>query len=355
MKSIFLEKGTFLTSLLVFVILSTLIIQMYISKGATSKNITSEVKTLRNYLKRQKQFLHSLHINNSPNKPQTDELDLQHMMNNSSLTSLEILKKLGKAPTKKEQLIIADILFKQQEELEKEYIEKVYSNAMSPVHIHGIYRPILDCKAVSRMGKITDGGKWICDSWKLSKLNLGRRCIAYSWGGNAETSFEKDMIKTYGCEVHTFDPTVDPRVMTPEKLGFSDLYFHQWGLGPMPDGKMKLKVGREEKSLKTFTQTMAELGHNEVDIQKVDCERCEIGGFNILFDKEEIGKQFANTKPKIILVETHIDPRKVKLELFNIFRGLKSLGYYMYMRERNPASEFTYEWSFVHRDYFLKD
>jgi hypothetical protein len=51
-------------------------------------------------------------------------------------------------------------------------------------------------------------------------------CLVYSIGSNNQIDFEIAVTKHLGCEIHTFDPTLN-------KPFIGDAYssFHPWGLG----------------------------------------------------------------------------------------------------------------------------
>jgi len=47
--------------------------------------------------------------------------------------------------------------------------------------------------------------KYICRAPLLRQ----QACVVYSFGSNGQVSFEEEMIRRTGCEVHVFDPTMD--------------------------------------------------------------------------------------------------------------------------------------------------
>jgi len=267
-----------------------------------------------------------------------------------SLSEVEVIEFLGRQPTREEQLLIADYVFEKQREKAKYWIQKIESGEdVSQWDVFTVYEPIVSCETVNRIGRKEDGGKWLCDAWKLIPTNLKRRCVVYSWGSKNEPSFEEDLIGNFGCVVHTFDPTQDVPSTSPN-LPPSQYFFHSWGLGPDTNGLMTLG----EWPLKTLTKTMEELGHQTVDIQKIDCERCEVNGLGIIFDSPEHTEKFKASSPKMVLLETHASVEDSKDQLFKLIEGLKKLGFYMFYVERNSACNVCREFAFVHADYFLK-
>ncbi|XP_061164492.1 uncharacterized protein LOC133173523 [Saccostrea echinata] len=62
------------------------------------------------------------------------------------------------------------------------------------------------CKQVVRIGRVVDGGWNVCHDMIL-KTDVNR-CIVYSFGINHDFSFDDDMVRTYNCNVYSFDPTM---------------------------------------------------------------------------------------------------------------------------------------------------
>ena len=53
------------------------------------------------------------------------------------------------------------------------------------------------------MGKLGDGGKWICDPHRIREEQ--EECLVYSVGSNNDFSFEQAILEVVGehCEIHT--------------------------------------------------------------------------------------------------------------------------------------------------------
>mmetsp|Transcript_2170 Transcript_2170/g.3655 ORF Transcript_2170/g.3655 Transcript_2170/m.3655 type:complete len:346 (-) Transcript_2170:210-1247(-) len=133
------------------------------------------------------------------------------------------------------------------------------------------YEPDFVCQYERRIGKVGDGGKWICDPHRIAEQE---ECLVYSVGSNNDFSFEEAVLREIGphCEIHTFDfgnyaagaEKVGTRLH--EGVNKTAVVYHQVGVG--------LDEPPKFKSLKTIVE---ELGHvnRTVDIFKIDCEGCE--------------------------------------------------------------------------------
>jgi len=146
------------------------------------------------------------------------------------------------------------------------------------------------CQHERRIGKLGDGGKWICDPHRIAKQES---CLVYSIGSNNDFSFEKAVLKDIGmhCEVHTFD--YDDYSEGAKEAG---VHYHQMGFGL--DG-VSSSLGFEASKFKSLKTIVKELGHEGriIDIFKIDCEGCEWSTYKSWFD--------AGVTLKQIQVEVH--------------------------------------------------
>ena len=118
-----------------------------------------------------------------------------------------------------------------------------------------IFDAVADCITMNRIGKIGNGGKWICNEDKIKEHS-----VVYSFGAGPDISFEEAMARRYGCEVHVFDPSpkaVERFVSLAEgkKYGDGSVTFHSWGIGPVsdtPEESMRLIIDGVECQVKTL-------------------------------------------------------------------------------------------------------
>jgi hypothetical protein len=126
------------------------------------------------------------------------------------------------------------------------------------------WEPAFTCQQERRIGRWGDGGKWVCDPYRITQNK--QSCLVYSVGSNNDFSFEEGVWQDVSseCEIHTFDPTIGNH---PSNLPVGkNIRFHPWGLAPENDGADK-----------TLSSIIQELGHTgrDIDILKIDCEGCE--------------------------------------------------------------------------------
>ena len=111
------------------------------------------------------------------------------------------------------------------------------------------------------------GPKFVCgvDVLAAKSNSTSDGCLVYSIGSNNDIAFEEATYNHIGCEIHTFDPTLD-------KPFVGDKYatFHPWGLGE--DG-VKMSGNRKDWVGMSMEHVLRELGHENrtIDILKVLC------------------------------------------------------------------------------------
>lgn len=96
------------------------------------------------------------------------------------------------------------------------------------------------CKQMVRLGNIVDGGWDVCHDVQFRPKHP---CIVYSIGISWDFSFDEDIANTYGCDVFSFDPSMDT-----DDFRYSDrIMFYNVGLGAkvseitVKDSKWKIK------------------------------------------------------------------------------------------------------------------
>lgn len=147
-------------------------------------------------------------------------------------------------------------------------------------------RPNPHGTVLERLG--SDYGGWIVDS-----RHLGQESVCYLAGVGEDTTFDFALINKFGCTVHAFDPT--PRAVTyADHVGTDDprFRFHPVGLldenthvdfyEPADPAHASYSVGNLQATAKSvlcpvrrLTTLMGNLGHDRVDLLKLDIEGAE--------------------------------------------------------------------------------
>ncbi len=177
--------------------------------------------------------------------------------------------------------------------------------------------------------------------WTICPELLEQRVVVYSMGIGDNIDFELAVMDEWGAEVHAFDPT--PPAAWVKNLGLPDrFHFHAWAAAAQ-DGELMLypRIKRDGSTsddmytlvagesgrhdgikvpAKSISSIMATLGHDSVDIIKLDIEGAE---YEVLEDllSEKI-------RPRHLLVEFHHRfPGIGKSMTTDIVRQLQLNGY----------------------------
>lgn len=200
--------------------------------------------------------------------------------------------------------------------------------------------PEIACEFEERIGTRGDGGKWVCDSYKLSRKVRREPVIIYSIGYGNSFSFEAafhDEVNN-NSEIVVFE--IDKRLYEKAvRVGPKYITWKHWGL-----------ANRDDRAKEHFTLPTMRLmlGHNErvIDIFKIDCEGCEFDTFRTWFNPIE--KQSENL-PVQILIEVHWrDPKSAR----SLLEYLMDLDYVVFRREPNYLARSSYmEFGLVQRSF----
>ncbi|KAK3101365.1 hypothetical protein FSP39_003029 [Pinctada imbricata] len=173
------------------------------------------------------------------------------------------------------------------------------------------------CHQNIRVGNVVSGGWNVCHD---PAYRPSSPCLVYSFGINDDWTFDEDMVATYGCEVHSFDPSIDRK-----SYHYSNqVHFHNLGLG----GKdYKTSTGWE---LRTVDTIMKMLGHSDriIDILKMDAEGAEIPALKQMF------KTGTLRKVRQLNVEYH---GKGNLDMVLVAKNLHDLGFRIHWSNMNLA------------------
>jgi FkbM family methyltransferase len=193
--------------------------------------------------------------------------------------------------------------------------------------------PDVDC-ATERFGSDYGG-------WEIVPTNITSLSVVYSFGVGEDASFDVALIDEYDLTVHAFDPT--PRsIEWVSRQGFSDRFvMHEYGIAAF-DGaasfhppenpehvshtlldRPKTKARAISVPVRRLSTIMADLGHDRIDIIKLDIEGAE---YDVVADISA-----SHIRPRQVLVEFHhrLPGVGVKKTREAIAR-LRSMGYRLF-------------------------
>jgi FkbM family methyltransferase len=151
--------------------------------------------------------------------------------------------------------------------------------------------------------------------WEVAYEYLNKDSIVYSFGVGEDASFDIALIEKYGLTIHAFDPT--PRsIEWVKRQNFPpNFVMHTYGIANF-DGKaffyppenpehvshtILRRVETQNNAItvpvKRLSTIMRELGHDHIDVLKMDVEGAE---YNVIEDMK-----YSKIRPKQILVELH--------------------------------------------------
>ncbi|GMR45643.1 hypothetical protein PMAYCL1PPCAC_15838, partial [Pristionchus mayeri] len=121
--------------------------------------------------------------------------------------------------------------------------------------------PEVFCPSLVRVGSVADGGKWMCNPWAMPKDS-----VVFSLGSNGDISFESDLQKATGnaASIVTVDmtPASDRTLKGLDKIGAK--FVHAM-IAPQTNLTSK-------PSHYTVADLMRSMGHNQIEILKMDIE-----------------------------------------------------------------------------------
>lgn len=169
-------------------------------------------------------------------------------------------------------------------------------------------------------------------SWAMSPEGLTTQSIVYSFGVGEDASWDTALAQKYGLHVHAFDPTPKSIAWMHSQHMSKELTFHEYGVAakdgvttfypPLKSGNVSYTpfnlsgageaVHLPVKRLKTI---MEELGHDSIDVLKMDIEG---------FEYDVIEDMLASSIfPLQLLVEFH--HRRREIGMARTQKAIKSL------------------------------
>ncbi len=191
-------------------------------------------------------------------------------------------------------------------------------------------------------------------SWIICPDTINSTSVIYSFGIGRDISFDLDLIRAHNIAVHAFDPTPASIQWVRHQATPPSLKFHEYGIAHM-NGEIEFHAPRKTTSahytpvkryrksegqtvmapVKTLNTIMAELGHNRIDLLKMDIEGGEYAVIDTIVKTALPIQQ--------ILVEFHHAYETIPLSAtVASIHGLRSLGFKVF-----AISERGYEISMI--------
>lgn len=185
------------------------------------------------------------------------------------------------------------------------------------------------CKRKVRLGLIEDGGWDICDEERFRPKTDS--CLVYSFGINNDFSFDEAVAKYYGCDVHSFDPSMDIGDFTK-----GNIHFHNLGISARDEET------KEKWQLLRYSSIRSKLGHTKVPISilKMDIEIYE---WQVLPDIISSGDLVGTSN---LVVEFHLEMSSPEQDIDRYLPALKLLkslydnGYRIFWTHQNKWCKF---------------
>jgi FkbM family methyltransferase len=189
--------------------------------------------------------------------------------------------------------------------------------------------------------------------WCICPDGLSNQSVVYSFGVGEDISFDLELIRRFGAQVHAFDPT--PRSIAWVQLQTlpAQFNFHEYGIGAV-DGNLMFRppenprfVSYRVASQKTMASSieapvhrlatiMKMLGHDEVDVLKMDIEGAEYDVLgDVIASKARVGQllvEFHHRWEDIGLEKTRDTIRKLNRAGFRIFKVSPTGEEYSFLR-----------------------
>ena len=202
-------------------------------------------------------------------------------------------------------------------------------------YLWDFFPPSFNCPFRHRLGRLSDGGKVVCN-WETLRAKCHtdpHAAVIYSVGVRGDVSFEDDLARRTGCVIHAFDHTVSG---LPQAV--PGMEFTQAGLAPIDIPPI----------LYSLPTLMAQRNHTRIDLLKIDCEECEWDVF------AQLASAGLLSNIDQLLIELHFKQSNTNLagpasgvrDVFGFFNALESAGLYPFSWEvnHNAGAARAYPW-----------
>lgn len=150
--------------------------------------------------------------------------------------------------------------------------------------------------------------------WTVPVDLVERSWVCYSCGVGEDTTFDVELIERFGCEVDAFDPTPSSGAHVRDTMAAEPRFrFHPWGVwfedatvrfyppAPFDTNLSVVNLHHSEDFLeapcRSLPSIMRELGHDRIDLLKLDIEGAEYEVLDAMIESD--------IRPVVLCVEFH--------------------------------------------------
>jgi FkbM family methyltransferase len=189
--------------------------------------------------------------------------------------------------------------------------------------------------------------------WYVCPDGLSNQSVVYSFGVGEDISFDLELIRRFGVRVHAFDPTPRSIAWMQSQTLPAQFDFHEYGIGAV-DGNLMFRPPKNPKfvsysvlsqgstapaieaPVRRLATIMKMLGHDEIDVLKMDIEGAEYDVLgDIIASKAHVGQvlvEFHHRWEDIGLERTRDTVRKLNGAGFRIFKVSPTGEEYSFLR-----------------------
>ncbi|EFQ36360.1 hypothetical protein CGRA01v4_12212 [Colletotrichum graminicola] len=168
---------------------------------------------------------------------------------------------------------------------------------------------------VEHIGRLGDGGKWVCGMSQCEDYAKDRECVMYSFGVRDESSFEQEMPSRTDCVVWVYDFSVKDFGSQVDSKHHDQAHFKQIGIAGTTDTTLFYSIA----------DLMEMNGHDYIDILKMDIDEAKYDALDSLH------RDFpASTGEELpigqLMVEIHIYDNKNSMIVLDWWERLEARG-----------------------------
>uniref|UniRef100_A0A7E4USE7 Methyltranfer_dom domain-containing protein n=1 Tax=Panagrellus redivivus TaxID=6233 RepID=A0A7E4USE7_PANRE len=197
-----------------------------------------------------------------------------------------------------------------------------------PSEFHNILAEEILCPNLFRVGRVGDGGKWICGPQFITDWD--HKCVLYSFGINRDPSFETEIhnVTEGKCDIVAVDMNKYP--YPTEQLASINAQYIETAISSKTTNKSI-----------TVTDLMKKMNHDHIDVLKMDIE-----GYEYDVADEVFGLGICQ-----MMVELHTKGESYK-KFVDWLRNASTAGYFLVHHEINIKHMECVEVTLLHQSCF---